>query len=119
MGQLRQGILDLTNQGQEGQQHPDGGAGMHMDGVMMDGTGAAAFGVGDGGYAGQNAFGGAYPNAAPAPQHGAGGYGGYAASPRGAGGFMGGAGPGGGRSPAYGAASGANGGSAAWQEDEW
>ncbi|GAA5867034.1 hypothetical protein JCM3774_003762 [Rhodotorula dairenensis] len=119
LGQLRQGIFDLTNQGPEGQQHGDGA---HMDGVMMDGTGAPAFGIGDGGYAGQIAYGGPYPNAAPAPA--VGGYGGYAASPRGPGGYMGAAGaPGGGQSPSYGAAAGANGGAggatAAWAEDEW
>lgn len=120
MGQLRQGILDLTNQGNEGQQ---AGEGAHMDGVMMDGTGAPAFGVGDGGYGGQIAYGGPYPNAAPAPA--AGGYGGYAASPRGPGGYMGVAGApgGGGQSPSYGAASGANGGAggatSTWAEDEW
>ena len=120
MGQLRQGILDLTNQGNEGQQ---AGEGAHMDGVMMDGTGAPAFGVGDGGYGGQIAYGGPYPNAAPAPA--AGGYGGYAASPRGPGGYMGAAGVpgGGGQSPSYGAASGANGGgggaTSTWAEDEW
>ena len=73
MGQLRQGILDLTNQGNEGQQAAEGA---HMDGVMMDGTGAPAFGVGDGGYGGQNAYGGPYPNAGPPPArrgHGGGG----------------------------------------------
>ncbi|BGP56399.1 hypothetical protein JCM8202_000321 [Rhodotorula sphaerocarpa] len=127
MGQLRQGILDLTSQGHEGQPAADGGNGMHMDGVMMNGTGAPAFGVGDGGYGGQNAFGGPYPNAAPAPMHagggGGGGYGGYAASPRGAGGYMGAAAGGGGASPSYGAAGGANGrgggGGGGWGDDEW
>lgn len=128
MGQLRQGILDLTSQGHEGQPAADGGNGMHMDGVMMNGTGAPAFGVGDGGYGGQNAFGGPYPNAARAPMHaggggGGGGYGGYAASPRGAGGYMGAAAGGGGASPSYGAAGGANGrgggGGGGWGDDEW
>ena len=122
MGQLRQGILDLTNQGNEGQQAAEGA---HMDGVMMDGTGAPTFGVGDGGYGGQIAYGGPYPNAAPAPA--AGGYGGYAASPRGPGGYMGAAGApggGGGQSPSYGAASGAansggGGATSTWAEDEW
>lgn len=124
MGQLRQGLLDLTNQGGPAPMHPDGG----QDGMMMD----AGPGFGVGGYAGAPAAGGAYG--------GAGGYGGatpgqgyapppvpaYGASPahfanRGSAGGAYGQ-PGGGRTPGYGGANGAQGGGGGgrgWGDDPW
>ncbi|BGP25650.1 RNA polymerase II subunit 3 [Rhodotorula toruloides] len=136
MGQLRQGLLDLTNQGRAGPVHPgDGG----QDGMMMDG--GPVFGVGNGGYAGAPAAGG-YGGA---PGYGRGGeYGG--ATPGGMGGQgyapppvpaygaspahfanQGGAGrygqPGGGRTPGYeganGAQGGGGGGGGGWGDDPW
>ncbi|GAA5915265.1 hypothetical protein JCM8208_004519 [Rhodotorula glutinis] len=137
IGQLRQGLLDLTSPG-DGQhaQHPD----QHMMNGAMDG--GDAFGVGDGGYGGPNAYGGAY--GAPPPGGGAYGYGApqgqapggyappampaYGASPahygaQGAqGGYGGGGAPGGGAgTPSYGGAGGGGGGGAGgWgSSDPW
>ncbi|GAA6049404.1 hypothetical protein JCM3770_007329 [Rhodotorula araucariae] len=134
LGQLRQGLLDLTNQGEHGQMGVNG-AGMGMEG------GGDAFGAGDGGYGGASAYGGAY-GAAPPPGGGAYGYGGapapapggygqpavpaYGASPRygapptqqqqqgGAGAYGGGA-----ASPSYGGAGGAGGGGGWGGNDPW
>ncbi|GJN90179.1 hypothetical protein Rhopal_003178-T1 [Rhodotorula paludigena] len=135
IGQLRQGLLDLTNQGEQ-HAHP----GQMMDGMEQPGGGA--FGVGDGGYGGPNAYGGAYGGGAGAPPPGGGayGYGGgatpagqgyappampaYGASPahfggQGQQGGYGGGAPGGSRTPGYGG-QGANGqgGAGGWGTSE-
>ncbi|GAA5946068.1 hypothetical protein JCM3775_007210 [Rhodotorula graminis] len=126
IGQLRQGLLDLTSPGEgQHQQHPD----QHMmNGMGMDG-GGDAFGVGDGGYGAHNAYSGAYgaapppggdaPPAMPAygasPAH----YGMAQGAPGGQGGYGGAAGgPGGGAAtPSYG---GAAGGASGWAaSDPW
>ncbi|GAA5974473.1 hypothetical protein JCM11641_003238 [Rhodosporidiobolus odoratus] len=133
IGQLRQGLLDLTQGGggAGGGYQNDGDTG--MNGMVDEFGGPAppgAFGVGDGGYA---APAGGYGGFAPPTGGATGTYQqpqmpSYGASPQyqgGQGGYGGGGAAGGGRTPGYGGAgqqNGGGGGGAAgggWGDDQW
>ncbi|GAA5832655.1 hypothetical protein JCM11251_001399 [Rhodosporidiobolus azoricus] len=137
IGQLRQGLLDLTHQGNDGQPMggmdqggmmvgdefgappPPGGGGMYGDGGYGGAPAAGAYGGAGGGY-GAPVGGGAGPyQGYQPPQQPA-----YGASPQynaGQGQGYGGAGAAGGsRTPAYGQnGQGGQGGGGSWGQDEW